>query len=306
MAPHRFAELRQFLERLENVFQLRRGDFLVVGEVLQPHILSAERDQDFVQLHVVVDVFLALFAFDLVERRLRDVDAPGAHELGHLPVEKCQQQGPNVGAVHIGVGHDDDAAVAQLRQVEAAFILAVAVFARFADAGADGGDHRLDLRVFEKLIFARFLHVDELAANRQDRLVTAVAALFRRASGGIALHDVKLGQFRVAFRAIGQLPRQTAASKRAFANRFARFARRFARARGREHFIENPPRDRRVFVKKRHQTFVNGGVDNPINLGVHELDLGLRFEPRIWQFDAEHRDQAFAHIVAGNRRVFFL
>ena len=98
----------------------------------------------------------------------------------------------NVRTVDVRVRHDDDAAVAQFRDVESAFVLAVAVLFRFADAGADRRDHRLDFVVLEKLIFARLLDVDQLAANRQDRLITAIAALFGRAAGRITLDDVKL------------------------------------------------------------------------------------------------------------------
>ena len=144
-------------------------------------------------------------------------------------------------AVHVGIGHDDDAAVAQLRDVEGRFVLAVAAFVfRLADAGADGGDHRLDFGVLEHLIEARFLDVDQLAADRQNRLVTPVAALFGRAAGGITLDDVKLGQFRIALRTIRQFAGQTAAGQRAFANRLTRFAGRFAGARRRQDFVENP------------------------------------------------------------------
>ena len=35
VTPDRFAQLGQFLERFENVFQLRGGDLFVVGQVLQ-------------------------------------------------------------------------------------------------------------------------------------------------------------------------------------------------------------------------------------------------------------------------------
>jgi hypothetical protein len=91
-----------------------RSEFLV-----RPPDSSAARpprlsDQNLVQLHVVIDVFLALLALDLIKRRLRDVDFAGAHQLGHLPEEKRQQQSANVRAVHVGVRHDDDAAVTQL------------------------------------------------------------------------------------------------------------------------------------------------------------------------------------------------
>ena len=257
---------------------------------------------------VVLDVFLALLALDLVKGRLRDVNFAGAHQLGHLPIEKCQQQRANVRAVHVRVRHDDDAAVAQFGNIEARFVFRARrpIFFRFADAGADGGDHRLDFVVLQKLIDARFLDVDQLAANRQDRLVTAVATLFGRAAGGITLDNIKLGQFRIALRTIRQLARQSAAGERAFANGLARFARRFPRPRRRQHFIENAPARRRVLIEVSHQPVVNNRAHDAVDLGVDQLHFGLRFESRIRQFNAQHADQTFPNVVAGNGRILVL
>ena len=67
---------------------------------------------------LVFDVLLALALLDAVERRLRDEDVPPQDELGHVPEEKRQQQRADVRAVHVGVRHDDDFAVAQLGDVE--------------------------------------------------------------------------------------------------------------------------------------------------------------------------------------------
>ncbi len=39
-------------------------------------------------------------------------------QLPHLAVEQRQQQGADVGAVDVRIGHDDDAVVAQLVDVE--------------------------------------------------------------------------------------------------------------------------------------------------------------------------------------------
>ena len=86
----------------------------------------------------------------------------------------------------------------------------------------------------QHLVEARFLDVDELAADRQNRLETPVAALLGGAAGGVTLDDVKLGQFRIALGAIGQFAGQTAAGQRAFADGLARLARGFAGAGGRQ------------------------------------------------------------------------
>ena len=184
--------------------------------------------------------------------------------------------------------------------------LVVAFFFRLADAGADGCDHRLNLRVLKRLIEARFLHVDQLASDRKDRLVTAIAALLGGAAGGITFDNIKLGQLRVALGTVGQLARQTTAGKRAFANRLAGFAGRLAGTGRSQHFIEDPFRHRRILIEIVHQPVVDHRVNDAVDLSVNELHLGLRFEARVRQFDAEDADESFAHVVAGNGRVLLL
>ena len=45
-----------------------------------------------------------LAVLHLVQRRLRDVDVPALHQLGHLAVEEGQQQGADVSAIDVGIG----------------------------------------------------------------------------------------------------------------------------------------------------------------------------------------------------------
>ena len=59
-----------------------------------------------------------LAALGAEERRLRDVDVARVDQLAHLPVEERQQQRADVRSVDVGVGHDDDPVVAELRDVE--------------------------------------------------------------------------------------------------------------------------------------------------------------------------------------------
>ena len=79
---------------------------------------SATLQQVGVELDAVLQVLLVLAVLDLVQRRLRDVDVAALDQLGHLAVEERQQQRADVRAVDVGVGHDDDAVVAQLVGVE--------------------------------------------------------------------------------------------------------------------------------------------------------------------------------------------
>src|SRR5579862_3503068 len=295
-----FAEFGHALQQFQDVLQLRGGKFLAVGEVFQAHVFGAEVYENLVELHVVIDVLLAFLALDLVERRLGDEDFPGFHQVGHLAVEEGQEQGADVRAVHVGVRHDDDAPVTELGDVERALL-----FAR-ADAGADGRYHRLDFRVLQDAVQPRFLDVDELAADGEDGLVTAVAALLGGAAGGVALDDVKLGQVRVALGAIGQLAGEAAAGQRALADGLAGAARGFAGAGGEQAFVDDLLRDGRVLVEECHEPFVDDGVDDAVDLRVDELHFGLGLEARVREFHAQDADEAFAHVVAGDGRVFFL
>ena len=56
-------------------------------------------------------------------------------------------------------------------------------------------------------------------------------------------------------------------------------------------------------IEEGHQPVVNNRVHDPVDLRVHELHLGLRFEARIRQLDAQDANQTFPDIVAGNGGV---
>ncbi len=97
----------------------------------QTDTFGAEFNEMILQHRLIFEIALLFAFFDLVERRLSDKQVAVFHQLGHLPVEKSKQQGPNMRAVDIGVGHDDDRMVAQLR-----FVII------FFDAGSQRHNHQ--------------------------------------------------------------------------------------------------------------------------------------------------------------------
>ena len=214
-------------EVFDDAIDLGGVEGVAVAEAGEGDVFGAELEEDAVELLVVVDVLLPFLALDFVERRLGDVDVATLEEAFHLAVEEGEQQGADVGAVHIGIGHDDDFVVAGFLDVEAADGVAA-----FADAGADGGDEGADFLVGEDLVEAGFLGVDKFAAQGEDGLVAAVAALFGGAAGGVALDDVDFGFGGVAGGAIGEFAGEAAAGEGAFADGFAGFAGGFASAGG--------------------------------------------------------------------------
>lgn len=99
-------------------------------------------------------------------------------------------------AVHVRVGHADDAVVAELIQMKI-----------LADAAAERGNHGFDFRVGENLVQARFFHVEDFAAQRQNRLKMAVASALGGAAGAVALDEENFAFGGVALRAVRQLSR---------------------------------------------------------------------------------------------------
>src|SRR6266404_593091 len=179
---------------LDHIVQIDAGALLAGGQ-LEHRVLEAGGDEVILHRALVLEILLGLAAGDFVERRLGYVEMAAIDQLRHLPVEERQQQGADVGAVDVGVRHDDDLVVAQLLDVE----LLV------ADAGAERGDQRADLLAAQHLVEAGALDVEDLAAQRQHGLEFAVATLLGGAAGGVALDDEQLGFGWIALLAVGQL-----------------------------------------------------------------------------------------------------
>ena len=72
-----------------------------------------------------------------VQRWLRDVYVTRLDKGSHLRVEKSEEQRPDVRAVHVGVGHDNDLVVTGVVQFEVIT----------AQTGTDCRDHRADFDV---------------------------------------------------------------------------------------------------------------------------------------------------------------
>ncbi|MDQ0588446.1 hypothetical protein QFZ47_002555 [Variovorax paradoxus] len=206
-----------------------------------------------------------------------------------------------MGAVDVGVGHDDDAVVAQLGDVEVVGAAARAGGARAADAGAQRRDHREDFVAGEQLLVARLFHVQDLAAQRQDGLELPVAALLGGTAGGVALHQVDLAQRGVLFLAVGQLAGQAHAVEHALAARhFARLAGGFAGTGGFDDLAADDLGVVRALLQVIGQEAADDVFHRRAHFAGHQLVLGLARELGLGHLHAQHAAQAFAHVVAGD------
>ena len=102
-----------------------------------------------------------------------------------------------MGAVDVGVGHDDHTPIAQI-------LIAIVR----AGAAAERLDEIGKLLVLRKFVRAGAGDIEDFAAQRQHRLHVAVARLLGRAAGGIALDHEKFGALGRAVGAIGEFAGQ--------------------------------------------------------------------------------------------------
>ena len=86
----------------------------------------------------------------------------------HIAEEEGQQQGADMAAINISIGHDDDAC----RSADVGDIKVI------ANAGAQGRDQRFDLVIAQDLIQTGAFGIEDLAAQGQNGLEMTVAALF--------------------------------------------------------------------------------------------------------------------------------
>ena len=159
----------------------------------------------------------------------------------------------------------------------------------------------LDRVAAQHLVEAGLLDVQDLAADRQDRLEAPIAPLLGRAAGRVALDDVDLALRRIALLAVGQLARQRAAVERTLAaDQIAGLAGRLARARRVDRLLDDALGDDRVLFEERAEPIVDDRLDDALDLGVPELGLGLPFELRLRNLDADDAGQALADVVTAD------
>src|SRR5215831_14855882 len=233
------------------------------GVALRFTVAVREALDDVFALLLVVGIIRFLALRDTEERWLRDVDVARLDELRHLPEEEREQERADMGAVDVGVRHDDDLVIARLLELELVL-----------DAAADRGDDRANLLVRQHLVDARLLDVDDLAAERQDRLEFATTALLRGTTGGIALDEIELAQRRITELAVGKLARQVADIERRLAAReVARLSRRFTRPRRGHRLLDDGIRRARMLIEVRGEPLVDERLDRRLDLRVAELRL---------------------------------
>ncbi len=199
-------------------------------------------------------------------------------------------------AVDVGVGQQDDLVVTNLGHVEVGL-----------DAGADRRDQRLDLGVLQDFVRAGLLDVQDLAANRQDRLDARVARVLGRSPGRVAFDDEELALARLVRRAVDELARQAGAVEGALSTReVARLTRRLTRARGLHRLGDDLAALFGVLFEPVGELLVGRALHQRTDRDVAELALGLTFELGFGQAHRHDGRQSLADVLAGQVLVLLL
>src|SRR5581483_12017885 len=280
----------------------RGGPQLVVvhlAEALEPadlRLAPLVLGEEGVQGVIVLQVGLLLPEDGRVQRRLGDVDVAHLHQVGHLPVEERQQQRPDVGAVDVGVGEQDDLVVPGVVEVELV-----------GDARPDGGDQRLDLLVLQHPVDPGPLDVEDLPPDRQDRLELPVPRLLGRAAGGVALDDEQLRLAGIARGAVGQLARHRRRLQQRLApGQVAGLAGGHPGPGGLGHLRHDLLRLGGVLLEPVPQAGVGRLLHQRAHVGVAELRLRLALELRVAEIDRDDGAQALPDVFSGEGVVLLL
>ena len=161
------------------------------------------------------------------------------------------------------------------------------------------GDDRLDLGVGQHLVDAGLLDVEDLAADREDRLDARVPALASRAAGRVALDDEDLALLGVGRLAVGELAGQAAAAEQplARAGQVARLAGREPGLLGGLRLADDLLALGGVLLEPGAELVVDQSLDEALGLGVAELGLGLSLELRLGELDGDDRGEPLADVV---------
>ena len=201
-----------------------------------------------------------------------------------------------MGSVHIGIGHDNDAMITELVDIELIR----------ADTGTQCRNQGRDLLGRKHFLVSGFFDVQHLAAQRQDRLEFAVSSLFCRTARRIPFDEIQFTHGRIFFLTVGQFCGKAKSIQNTFpACQFTCLACRFTGTGGLDDFRANDFCVVRLFLQEVGQGFRDDFLDRATDFGRDQLVFRLGAEFRFRDFYRKHTGESLTHIVAGNVNLGF-
>ena len=102
------------------------------------------------------------------------------NQLPHVPIEESQQDCPDMSAILVGIGKNNNLVITERRNVEV-----------FSDPGTQSGNNGAKLIVLQNLVKTFLLYIERLSAKRKNCLKATIPALFCGAAGAVTLNEAK-------------------------------------------------------------------------------------------------------------------
>ena len=153
-----------------------------------------------------------------------------------------------------------------------------------------------------QLVDAGAGRVQDLAAQRQDRLGLARARLLGRAAGGIALDQKNLGAAPAIRRAVGELAGQAQLAGRGLAHDLLGALAGKALLGAPEHMLEHGAAGLGVAREPVVEVILDAELDLAAGIGRHQPVLGLALELRMGREQREQRAGGTQQVVGGDLR----
>mmetsp|Transcript_7774 Transcript_7774/g.13822 ORF Transcript_7774/g.13822 Transcript_7774/m.13822 type:complete len:231 (+) Transcript_7774:508-1200(+) len=214
-----------------------------------------------------------------------------------VAVEEGEEEGTDVGPIHVRIRKDDDLVVPQVAHVEGLPL----------DPQTDSCDEVLYLVVLVHPRVVVLLHVQDLATQRQHRLRLPVPGLLGTAAGAVALDDEYLRYRGVPAAAVGQFAGQGRTLEHGLGpgkvpgplGRLGRLCRLLGL---RNHALHNLW----LLLEVLPELFTDGLVHHAPHLRVAQLCLGLPLKLGVWDLHGDNRGQPLADVLPTEVRLVLL
>ena len=209
-------------------------------------------------------------------------------DLWHLTIEKCENQGSDMGPIHIRIRHDNDFMIAKFLNLKITF----------ADSRPQGGNNRLDFLIGKHFIKAGLFHIEDLPLEGKDSLRPLLPPLFRGSPRRISLHEVEFRLNWILCLAVRKLSWKRSRVKGPLPSRqLPRPPRRIPGTGRSNHLLNNLFGNRGILLPVGAQVLVDKTLYIPLHLAVTQFCLCLSLELGFWNLDTHHPNKALSHII---------
>ena len=177
----------------------------------------------------------------------------------------------------------------------------ICVVVLFTDTGSQYRNDILDFFAFYDPVESGFFHIQNFTLKGENSLKFSVSSLLGRTTGRISFHQKKFPLMRIRILTFGQFSRQCRIQQRSFAaGKIAGPPGSLSGPGSLNRLFDNFFADGRIFFQKHVQLFIDQRFNQPLDLAVSQLGLGLTFELGRFDSYADNGGQPFPNIISAD------